>query len=296
MRPLLLVAIVATTALAAPKKPTKPAPVAKTTTAEVCPAFNTVTIVPFWEFEEVWPSCPIASPVLSIGGRCLDGTQTCMQPCSAKRVDAKGKKIESQTFSYEGGRLVAAKNTSYFGDKSMDTHYTCERDSAGRRTKCKGYSEMSFVYKSGTFAGTVSTKDGKTSSKTVVVRDPKNPERITGTAWEDDRGGVSFKYTYNADGTMVSAASDEPRMSVKQTWTYDGGRRVKQQTVPSGAGFKPTDVVYRYDKAGRVTKETSSGQVNEVVDYSYDKTGRLVKQVRDIGTNKFTLTYQYSCK
>ena len=175
---LLLVALFATHAYAAPKKPAKPAKVAKPATVEVCPTLSAVTIVPFWEDEEVWPNCPIASPVLSIGGRCLDGTQTCMQPCSAKRVDDKGKKIESQTFKYEGGRLVAATNTSYFGDKSMDTKYTCERDSAGRRTKCTGYSEMSFVYKDGTFTGTLSKKDGKTTSKTVVVRDKSNPERI----------------------------------------------------------------------------------------------------------------------
>lgn len=294
-----LLAIVLSTSVAAAgdAKTKKPAP-AKPKTVEVCPQLRAVTIVPFWEDEEVWTKCPIAAPVLSIGGRCLDGTQTCMQPCARTLTNAKGEITETNAYTYDKtGHLIGAVNTSHFSGRSMDTKYTCERDEAGHRTKCTGLSgDTTYVHKDNAFVGTVTQSEGKTTAKTIVGRDKTNPDQITMTGWQDDRGVTRFDYTYNADGTLATSTSDDPRMKVKQSFTYTGGRLTKLRTEPSGGGFKPTEVTYTYDKAGRVTKETSTGQVNETITYSYDKAGRLTKLVRSTGTSKFTSTYQYICK
>lgn len=266
------------------------APAKKPKTVEVCPQLRAVTIVPFWEDEEVWTKCPVASPVLSVGGRCVDGTRTCMQPCSAKRVDGKGKTIGSDTYAYDkDGHLTAATLTSYFGDKSMETKYGCTYK-GGHRATCKGLSgDTTYTYKGGLFTGT-----SNESAKTKVTYDKS--KRVTATGWIDERGEVGYVYTYNKDGTLATATSKDPRMTVAQTFTYEGGRLTKLHTEPSGGGFKPTDITYTYDSNGRVTEETSTGQVAETVTYSYDSAGRLVKQVRKTSTNTYTQDYSYSCR
>lgn len=263
---------------------------------EICPELNFAAIVPFWGGEGLWPACPIASPIVSVGGRCLDGTATCMQACSGA-VETDGKPTQESTYTYKAGRMVSATQVSHFGPRAHATTETCKRDGKGRLVSCKADdgNERKYTYAHGALA--------RVGDRTFK-RDKAG--RIVTETWGD---GTTTAFTYNADGTIASLVQ-KSRSTVTTTFSYEKGRLVGRRTEPSDPSFAPTESTYAYDAAGRVTTETSrrgmagaspAGTTRfepapaETIIYAYDTKGRLSTQSRDLGRRKIVTTYRYDC-
>jgi YD repeat-containing protein len=283
---LLVIACAVTSAAAAPKHGAAPA--AK---PEVCPPLHAaVPILPFWEEEELWPSCPIASPIVSIGGRCL-GEAGCMQPCQA--TVTQNKKVTNDTsYTYDSGRLVSAKQSLYYGDKPLETKFDCQRDKAGHLSSCTTSSgEVKYTYAHGRLARAAERQFQFDSTG-----------RLAKETWDD---GTKIAYSYNRDGTLAKLVSSQ----VTTTFTYDHGHLAAVRTVPSDPTFGVTDIAYTYDDAGRAIGETErrgkhakdSSVIrfepgpSETSTYKYDAQGRLVEQSRDAGSSTIVTTYRYDC-
>jgi YD repeat-containing protein len=287
-------------AIASPNGPaTKPEPKAnkRFDKVAVCPHLPPTHTSAFWDNEELWPACPVGSPISSSGGRCLDGTTTCMRPCASKI--SGGGIDDSATYTYDAsGRLVSATLTrSFEGSKPEQTTNTCKRDKDGHRTSCTSWNgeEETYQYKDGALAGTLTTKDGKTNGTSTVKRDENG--RVVATTWQLGwLGPYENTMAYNADGTLARYISKNKirQTTTTTTFTYAKGRLVKTLIKSEGGGRSTaTEITYTDDAAGRVTHEKFTGYGTGTYTYSYDAEGRLVSQRADNGV---TTTYQYTRK
>lgn len=256
---------------------------------EVCPVLRSATpILEMWEGEGVWPACPVASPIQSMGARCVAGKGAgCMQPCS-RTTTRDGKLLDEAVYTYTKGVLSAVTQTSHFGAKPFVQHASCTLDGSGHRKSCKSDSgETRYTFAHGLLAASEYA-----GAKHQYKRDKAN--RLVGESWASDGAPVTTTYTYDGDQLAKIVVAD--RNTVTTTFDYAKGRRTGMHTVPSDRSFKSSDIAYTYDDAGRVTEETSTGATNEKVTYTYDANGRLAKQVRDLGRDTYTTEYAYSCK
>lgn len=257
----------------------------------VCPQLPPRLNSAFWDNEELWPGCPVGSPISSSGGRCLDGTTTCMRPCGSKV--SGGGIDDSATYTYNAsGRLVSAALThSFEGSKPTQTTNTCKRDKDGHRLSCTSWNgEQTYQYKDSALAGTVTKKDGKDNGTSTVKRDENG--RVVATTWQlGYLGPYEETMAYNADGTLAKHVTKSKALQTTNTFTYANGRLAKMNLKPEDG--KSTDITYTYDAAGRVTEEKFTGYSKGTYTYSNDAEGRLVSQKSDDG---ITTTYEYTCK
>jgi YD repeat-containing protein len=244
-----------------------------------------------------------------------------MRPCASKTRSDK-RLTDETTYVYDrGDRLIAARTKSYYGDKTSERAETCTRDAAGRLLTCMfGDLEKVHLYQDGRLKRSEHAERGRTVEKRDYRYDDQG--RLTLTRWRDNHyGDGTTGYTYNDDGTLATTVESFSRNQVTLTFAYNKGRLVGYRSESTDRSFRPREVVYLYDKDGRVTAETQGnaggvsspsvehlkdrkkgdiirigGGTQEHITYTYDQEGRLVKRHRDLGDTTYTTTFDYTCR
>ncbi len=229
--------------------------------------------------DELWPRCPVSTPITSMGGRCLDGSR-CMRPCASttKSNDFAG----NYAYTYDtDGRFLSVTGTE---NGIVPVSVTCARDARGRLQTCTTrFQTFRYAYARGRLVSVAGEHETRTF--TYDRKGRLKTERIR-TKYLD----YSTTYTYRADGTLRAYALKTGRDTRKIELDRVDGRLVAIR-FPEGT------VTYRYDDDGRVVAEEdlqSDGTKYEVA-YRYDAMGRLVEQVQTGPVQREVTTYQYSC-
>ncbi len=246
---------------------------------EVCPLLSSMTPeTAYWEGEELWPLCPVASPVLVTGGRCTEGAR-CMQPCASTVEGPRGSARYAYTYDPSGRFLAMTGN-----DGVTDVFERCERDAGGHVTKCETkLGTHEYTYQHGRLASAKIFNDTRTY-------DYDRKGRLARERWRGKYHDMSISYTYAADGTLAKYTTLEAGKPEAVAFTYDHGRRT---ATTSQAGT----TTYSYDERGRVLEEIDREGTYEVkTTYAYDDHGRLVEEIRDSPRGKETTRYRYACK
>lgn len=262
--------------------------------AEVCPVLSPSLLVPFWQGESLWPACPVASPIASIAGRCLDGKPGCMKPCAFEEL-MRDKPLSKATFKYDDdGLLIASTVTSYYGGKPRDEVYKCTRDKAGHLTACTGTSTWKLAYRDGRLASHVVIEGGQTTLTMTYAYDKTG--RLVTSPSKGTEGASRVTYTYNADGTLAQQLVLYAKSRIANKLTYSKGRLTGVDSKSNDKQAASSKTTYDYDASGRVIAEHEHDDRDVTYSYTYDSSGRLIKMVHEFDGTPYTATFTYSCR
>jgi YD repeat-containing protein len=240
---------------------------------EVCPQLSSGRTTQWpWNGEELWPRCPVATPIVSIAGRCAGGAH-CMQPCAA--TVKSGEFEANYTFTYDAaGRFLSVTGK----EGGVDVAVKCLRNADGHLASCESRDEtFKYTYKRGRLERAASKYRTHAYSYDDKGRLATEHHRAKYSDW-------TVAYAYNADGTLAGYTVDDKHNKTQVKLSYERGRLV-------GLG----NTTYTYDDHARVIAEDDRGDYEVHVTYRYDDRGRLIDEVYVSPNSREVTSYRYSC-